>query len=296
MSTKWQQNNVDKFIHIQVPIRLNFNDDDDPFEEEIDRLRQQKEMQQKLKQQQAAILDHNKKAEQLRQQIVKDILPKHKGLQLAYDYDGTFMLAKDHTQVRNNQRAPEIHKITQVDTVFQPQKPVQQAVIENDKVKKEQLRQSKAKTNPPQIFEASLTKPFDGFTPNQGVKLIYQDQNQEVIKQQDMQNWGDGQRMTKKQFEALKSEGFKSTTYSMKQQMLQKINSDIVEIQEPKNTPNLVESFNQLNELKISQSYTNFKQPPTQQNIQKIPQTAQNRKQGSKINVVDKNLLDQLLS
>ncbi|CAD8084778.1 unnamed protein product [Paramecium sonneborni] len=296
MTAKWQQNNVDIIIPKQVPIRLNFNDDDDPFEEEIDRLRQQKEMQQKLKQQQAAIHDHNKKAEQLRQQIVKDILPKHKGLQLAYDYDGTFMLAKDLTQVKNNQRAPEIHKITQVDTVFQPQKPIQQAVIENEKVRKEQLRQSKAKTNPPQIFEASYSKPFDGFTPNQGVKLIYQDQNQEVIKQQDMQNWGDGQRMTKKQFEALKNEGFKPTTYSMKQQMLQKINSDIVEVQEPKNSPIISESFNHINELKISQSYKNLKKPIIQQTIEQIPQTAQNRKQGSKINVVDKYLLNQLLS
>ncbi|CAD8177349.1 unnamed protein product [Paramecium pentaurelia] len=288
MTTNWQQS--------YVPIRLNMNEDDDPFEEEIDRLRQQKEIQQKLKQQQAAIYDHNKKAEQLRQQIVKDVLPKHKGLQLAYDYDGTFMLAKDFAQVKNNQRVPEIHKITQVDTVFQPQKPVQQAVIENEKVKKEQTRQSKAKTNPPQIFEASVMKPFDGFTPNQGVKLIYQDQNLEIVRQQDIQNWGDGQRMTKKQFEALKNEGFKPTTYSMKQQMLQKINSDIVEQQEPKNTPMIAESTNQINELKISQSYTNLKQPQTQQTIQKIPQTAQNRKQGSKINVVDKQLLDQLLS
>ncbi|CAD8172505.1 unnamed protein product [Paramecium octaurelia] len=288
MTTNWQENHV--------PIKLNLNDDDDSFEEEIDRLRQQKEMQQKLKQQQAAIFDHNKKAEQQRQQIVKDILPKHKGLQLAYDYDGTFMLAKDFSQVKNNQRAPEIHKITQVDTIFQPQKPVQQAVIENEKVKKEQLRQSKAKTNPPQIFEASIQKPFDSFTPNQGVKLIYQDQNQEIVRQQDIQNWGDGQRMTKKQFEALKNEGFKQTTYSMKQQMLQKINSDIVEQQEPKNTPMIAEQTNQINELKISQSYTNLKQPQTLQTIQKIPQTAQNRKKGSKINVVDKQLFDQLLS
>ncbi|CAK80964.1 unnamed protein product (macronuclear) [Paramecium tetraurelia] len=270
----------------------------------IDRLRQQKEMQQKLKQQQAAILDHNKKvsqksnqAEQLRSQIVKDILPKHKGLQLAYDYDGTFMLAKDLTQVRSHQRAPEIHKITSVDTVFQPQKPIQQAVIENEKVKKEQQRLSKSKTNPPQIFEASYQKPFEGFTPNHGVKLIYQDQNQEIVKQQDIQNWGDGQRMTKKQFEALKNEGFKPSTYSMKQQMLQKINSDIMELQEPKNTPIIGQSFNQINELKISQSYTNLKQlPQQQQTIHQLPQTAQNRKQNSKINVVDKYLLDQLLS
>ncbi|CAD8180114.1 unnamed protein product [Paramecium octaurelia] len=286
---------LNQLIQTQVPIRLNFNDDDDPFEEEIDRLRQLKEMQQKLKQQQAAILDHNKKAEQLRSQIVKDILPKHKGLQLAYDYDGTFMLAKDLTQVRNHQRAPEIHKITSVDTVFEPQKPIQQAVIENEKVKKEQLRQSKAKTNPPQIFETSYQKPFEGFTPNKGVKLIYQDQNQEIVKQQDMQNWGDGQRMTKKQFEALKNEGFKPPTYSMKQQMLQKINSDIIELQEPKNTPIIGDSYNQINELKISQSYTNLKQLP-QQTLQQLAQTAQNRKQNSKINVVDKYLLDQLLS
>ncbi|KAM3136801.1 hypothetical protein pb186bvf_011060 [Paramecium bursaria] len=191
------------------PVKLEQNEDNS-FEEEIDRLRQQKEMQSKLKQYQQAIVKHNKKVEKQRQQIINEILPKQKNVQLAYDYDGSYMIAKQKPDTKPQFKAPTL-QVLQVDTVFQPQQQQQLhqvQIIEQPKKQAQQNNHKQAKTLPPTIQFENTQKPFENFVPNQGVKLIYQTQTQEVVQQgESKQKWP---RMTRQEFKALQqNENFK---------------------------------------------------------------------------------------